>query len=163
MGMDGTWIAFNGEIYNYCELAREHLRDVSLRKHTDTEVILHLYRKLGPRCVELLDGMFAFAILDGSGLFMARDPLGIKPIYCGEHDGAFYFASEVKALAEATNTIYEFPAGYWLHSRTGWHSYFEVDSIHNNIDSEAAAMEAIRVVLKEAVRKRLLADVPNEL
>ena len=156
MGMDGTWIAFNGEIYNYCELAREHLRecflscycllfrtrisrkprkgafllrffprnsvksvasvsqrvfkkqslrDVSLRTHTDTEVILHLYRKLGPRCVELLDGMFAFAILDGSGLFMARDPLGIKPIYCGEHDGAFYFASEVKALAEATNTI----------------------------------------------------------
>jgi asparagine synthase (glutamine-hydrolysing) len=160
MGVDDTWITFNGEIYNYRELAREFLKGESLRTHSDTEVILYLYRKFGPRCVKLLDGMFAFAIVDHDGLFMARDPLGIKPIYCGEHDGAFYFASEVKALSEVTNTIHEFPAGYWLHSRTGWHSYFDVDSMPKDVNHGSDAIRSIRLVLEDAVRKRLLADVP---
>ncbi|HSB66699.1 MAG TPA: asparagine synthase B [Anaerolineales bacterium] len=160
MGIGGTWITFNGEIYNYRELASEHLKDEPLRTHSDTEVILHLYRKFGPRCVELLDGMFALAIIDGNELFLARDPLGIKPLYCGQQDGAFYFASEVKALAQVTNTIQEFPAGCWFHSHTGWHPYFEIDSMEENGHSEADAIKLIRVVLKEAVRKRLLADVP---
>lgn len=158
MGIDNTWIAFNGAIYNYRELASEYLQDETLSAHNDTEVILHLYQKFGPRCVEMLDGMFAFAILDSSGLFMARDPLGIKPMYCSERDGAFYFASEIKALTEMTSTMHEFPAGYWFHSRGGWHSYFEIDHLQaeNGIDPS----ESIRFVLEEAVRKRLIADVP---
>jgi asparagine synthase (glutamine-hydrolysing) len=160
MGSDNTWISFNGEIYNYRELASEYLKGESLRTHSDTEVILHLYRKLGPSCMKLLDGMFALAILDSNGLFMARDPLGIKPLYCSERDGAFYFASEIKALAEVTNTIHEFPAGHWFHSRTGWRPYFAIDLLQENVDSKPHAIESIRVTMKEAVRKRLLADVP---
>ena len=160
MGIDKTWITFNGEIYNYRDLAREHLGDQMLRTHSDTEVILYLYRKFGPPCVELLEGMFAFAILEGNELFIARDPLGIKPLYYGEHDGAFYFASEIKALAEVTNTIHEFPAGYCLHSSKGWRSYFQIDLSQQKIASEANALEQIRKVLKEAVSKRMLADVP---
>lgn len=160
MGVDGAWIAFNGEIYNYRELAGRYLQNESLKTHSDTEVLLHLYRKLGPRCVELLDGMFAFAILDRSGLFMARDPLGIKPLYCSERDGAFYFASEVKALAEMTNSMDEFPAGHWFHSQEGLHSYFEIESVLEETGSEADAVASIRGVMKEAVQKRLLADVP---
>ena len=160
MGIDKTWITFNGEIYNYRELAREHLGEQTLRTHSDTEVILHLYRKFGTRCVELLDGMFAFAILDGNELFMARNPLGIKPIYYGEHDGALYFASEIKALAEVTNTIHEFPAGYWLHSHKGWRPYFEMNSIEQHAANEIDTLEQIMLVLKEAVSERLLADVP---
>jgi asparagine synthase (glutamine-hydrolysing) len=155
-----TWITFNGEIYNYRELANEYLSDIQLETHSDTEVLIHLYRRLGPRCVELLDGMFAFAIMDGRELFMARDPLGIKPLYCGEHDDAFYFASEIKALAQVTNDIREFPAGHWFHARQGWHSYFEVYAVQEEMYNEAHAVKAIHVVLKEAVRKRLLADVP---
>jgi asparagine synthase (glutamine-hydrolysing) len=158
MGIDNTWIAFNGAIYNYRELAREYLQSESLTTHSDTEVILHLYRKFGPRCVEMLDGMFAFAILDSNGLFLARDPLGIKPMYCSERDGAFYFASELKALVEITSTVHEFPAGYWFHSRGGWHSYFEVHKLQ--VENSMNSPEVIRSTLKEAVRKRLIADVP---
>lgn len=160
MGIDSTWITFNGEIYNYRELAHTYLATDSLQTRCDTEVILHLYRKLGPRCVELLDGMFAFAILDGNDLFMARDPLGIKPIYCGRNNSSFYFASEVKALAEATDKIYEFPAGCWFHSRKGWHSYFDIDEVAKGVPGEVDILESIRAVLKEAVQKRLLGDVP---
>src|SRR5919109_1400535 len=105
MGFDGLWVTFNGEIYNYRELARKYLAGESLTTHSDTEVILQLYRKFGSRCVEFLDGMFAFAIMDGNELFMARDPLGIKPIYYGLHNASIYFASEIKALAQVADNI----------------------------------------------------------
>jgi len=103
MGSDKTWIAFNGEIYNYRALAAEYLKDVTLHTHSDTEVIVQLYRKLGADCVQLLDGMFALAILDGNEFFLARDPLGIKPLYVGDRDGTLYFASEIKSLALVTD------------------------------------------------------------
>ncbi|MCW5877550.1 MAG: asparagine synthase B [Anaerolineales bacterium] len=160
MEAGGSWITFNGEIYNYRQLAVKHLQGVSLKTTSDTEVILHLYKKFGPTCVELLDGMFAFAILDGNELFMARDPLGIKSLYCGRHNGALYFASEIKALAEATDHIREFPAGHWYHSRQGWQAYYQIAPTHLKIETQASAAEAIREVLGEAVQKRLLADVP---
>ncbi|MBE0681010.1 MAG: asparagine synthase B [Anaerolineales bacterium] len=160
MGFDDTWIVFNGEIYNYRELAREHLKDIPLKTHSDTEVIVQLYRKFGPPAVKLLDGMFAFALIQGDELFMARDPLGIKPLYCGERDGKFYFASEIKALALVTDEIREFPAGHWYHSKTGWHAFYEVDPELLEIKEEGQAIEAIRSTLKDAVQKRLLADVP---
>ena len=76
-----TSIVFNGEIYNYKTLKQKHLAGLHLRTHSDTEVLLHLYRKFGPECVELLDGMFAFAIQCRGEFFLARDPLGIKPLY----------------------------------------------------------------------------------
>jgi asparagine synthase (glutamine-hydrolysing) len=160
MGFDDTWIVFNGEIYNYRELANEYLKDVRLHTHSDTEVIVQLYRKLGPRIVELLDGMFAFALIQGNEFFMARDPLGIKPLYYGECDGALYFASEIKALSLVTDEIREFPAGTWHHSREGWHAFYEVDPPLLEIQGEAQAVDMIRTTLKDAVQKRLLADVP---
>ena len=63
MGFDDTWIVFNGEIYNYRELAREYLKDTPLKTHSDTEGIVQLYRKFGPPAVKLLDGMFAFVLI----------------------------------------------------------------------------------------------------
>jgi asparagine synthase (glutamine-hydrolysing) len=99
---DGSiWIVFNGEIYNYLEL-REFLigRGHTFQTRTDTETIVHLYEELGPACVEKLRGMFAFAIWDEKGqtLFMARDRMGIKPLYyyCG--DNSVVFGSEIKAV-----------------------------------------------------------------
>ena len=160
MGFGETWITFNGEIYNYRQLAREHLVNVPLKTHSDTEVLVYLYRKFGPHFVELLDGMFAFAIMQGDELFMARDPLGIKPLYCGERNGIFYFASEIKALAQVTDEIHEFPAGHWYHSQSGWHAFYEVNPVIDETVNEAQAIQSIRTVLKEAVQKRLLADVP---
>ena len=159
-GFNGTWMTFNGEIYNYRELARKHLKGVRLRTRSDTEVVIKLYQKLGPDCVELLDGMFAFAILQGDELFMARDPLGIKPLYWGERDGMFYFASEIKSLSLVVDNIHEFPAGHWYHSKKGWCAYYELDPFPVEIKDEAQAVEAIRTTLGDAVQKRLLGDVP---
>ena len=101
---DGTvWITFNGEIYNHADLRPElEAKGHRYRSHTDTETILHLYEEEGPRCVERLHGMFAFAIWDSRRreLFLARDRLGKKPIYYAQPSGGFVFASEIKALLE---------------------------------------------------------------
>src|SRR5437867_4108011 len=80
---ESLWIVFNGEIYNYLELRRDLARDHQFRTQSDTEVILHLYEELGERCLERLNGMFAFAIWDRrqQRVFAARDRMGIKPFY----------------------------------------------------------------------------------
>lgn len=99
---DGTvWIVFNGEIYNYREL-RSFLqgRGHVLKTQTDTEVIVHLYEELKEECVSKLRGMFAFAIWDSrrETLFLARDRVGIKPLYYQVSDKGISFASEIKAI-----------------------------------------------------------------
>lgn len=99
---DGTiWIVFNGEIYNYQEL-REYLltKGHIFKTHSDTETIVHLYEELGESCVEKLRGMFAFAIWDSrnQSMFLARDRVGIKPLYYHLTDKSLIFASEIKAI-----------------------------------------------------------------
>ncbi|HEY6360387.1 MAG TPA: asparagine synthase (glutamine-hydrolyzing) [Vicinamibacterales bacterium] len=99
---DGSvWIVFNGEIYNYRELRRQLERSGHVfRTGSDTETIVHLYEDLGPRCVDQLRGMFAFAIWDTRQrqLLLARDRLGIKPLYYAEREGELVFASELKPI-----------------------------------------------------------------
>ena len=98
---DGSiWITFNGEIYNFVELRRELARHHTFRTQSDTEVILHLYEELGERCLERLNGMFAFAIWDSrqQRLFAARDRIGIKPLYWTMTKDELLFASEPKAI-----------------------------------------------------------------
>jgi asparagine synthase (glutamine-hydrolysing) len=99
---DGTiWIVFNGEIYNYRELRSFLLSKGHVFKtQSDTEVIVHLYEELGPQCLEKLRGMFAFAIWDDNAktLFLARDRVGIKPLYYSLTDDGIVFASEIKAI-----------------------------------------------------------------
>ncbi len=101
---DGSvWIVFNGEIYNYRELRRElEQKGHTFRTASDTETIVHLYEDLGPRCVDRLRGMFAFAIWDipARRLTLARDRLGIKPLYYTQRDGVLVFASELKPILQ---------------------------------------------------------------
>src|SRR6185295_7988664 len=97
-------IVYNGEIYNHTGFrASLEERGHVYNTHCDTETILHLYEEHGPRCVEHLRGMFAFAIWDQKKrqLFIARDRLGVKPLYYAQsNDGSLYFGSEIKALLE---------------------------------------------------------------
>ena len=163
MDFKETSIIFNGEIYNYRELKRSYLPDLRVKTHSDTEVLLHLYRKFGPKCVVFLDGMFAFAIQHKGELLLARDPIGIKPLYYGiSTDGKhFFFASEIKALIGHVETIKEFPAGHWYHSRLGWHKYYQLEeTIRPFGGTQTDALPAIKSTLRKAVHKRLLADVP---
>jgi asparagine synthase (glutamine-hydrolysing) len=95
----GSWISYNGEIYNYIEL-RAELGGNEFRTASDTEVALRAYQRWGTDCVNHFRGMFAFSLWDErtQTLFCARDRFGIKPFYYAEVDGVFYFASEIKAL-----------------------------------------------------------------
>lgn len=123
----GNWVAYNGEIYNYLEL-REELGIENFRTKSDTEVILHAYRKWGRDCVHHFHGMFAFALWDEAGreLFCARDRFGIKPFYFMTVRDRFYFASEIKALIPFVDEIATDPDGlkdylsfqFCLHGKT---------------------------------------------
>ncbi len=98
-----VWIVFNGEIYNF-HAVRDELAGAGhpLSTHSDTEVLLHAYLVWGEKCLDRLNGMFAFAIYDGhtQSVFAARDRFGEKPLYVLEHNGTLYLASELKALVE---------------------------------------------------------------
>lgn len=106
-----VWIAYNGEVYNFNELRREFGldREFRFRSRTDTEVLLFLYEKLGRRFLEHLNGMFSLAIWDSrrDTLLLARDPFGIKPLFYMEHNGGFWFASEIKSLLQAPAFVRE--------------------------------------------------------
>jgi asparagine synthase (glutamine-hydrolysing) len=96
-----VWIVFNGEIYNYQELRQFLLsKGHQFKTQSDTEVIVHLYEELGEACLERLRGMFGFAIWDSRrrSLFLARDRVGIKPLYFYSSKRSFVFASEIKAI-----------------------------------------------------------------
>ena len=100
-GSGRYWITFNGEIFNYIELARQ-LEGLghTLRTRSDTEVIIHAYEQWGRQCVDHFNGQFAFAIWDRHTrrLFLARDRFGIRPLFMARHEGCFLFASEIKSM-----------------------------------------------------------------
>src|SRR5688572_26158660 len=102
---DGSiWLTYNGEIYNHADVRPElEAAGHRYRSHTDSETIIHAYEEWGDRCVERFRGMFAFALWDRPRrrLLLARDRLGVKPLYYAEADGRLIFASEIKAILES--------------------------------------------------------------
>jgi asparagine synthase (glutamine-hydrolysing) len=104
--------------------------------------------------------MFAFAIADGEDLYVARDPLGIKPLYYGRADGGWAFASELKALSGLAGDVREFPPGTWYHSRVGFRRYRDLPDHAPAARPVAEHCRRIRNALERAVAKRLMSDVP---
>lgn len=136
---DGSlWIVFNGEIFNYLELRRDlEARGHRLATNTDTEVVLHLFEDLGPDCLRQLNGQFAIAIWDKKRkqLFLARDRVGVRPLFYTRINNALVFASEIKALLEYPGVSAEMDPGalrevftYWstLSPRTCFNGIFEL-------------------------------------
>lgn len=153
-------IICNGEIYNFKAIRRQLATKYPFQTHSDSEVVLHLYQEKGPDCVRDLDGMFAFALYHGDTFMLARDPIGIKPLYYGYKNGNFYFSSELGAMSlSGVSEVHEFPCGHYYTPDEGFVRYYEVPRSRDYqlTDVEHAA-ELIRGTLKHAVKKRLLAD-----
>jgi len=158
-------LAANGEIYNHRELRATHVADYPFKTQSDCEVILALYEKEGKEFVNRLNGIFAFAIYDTEKeeYFIARDHIGIIPLYMGwDGDGTFYVASELKALEGVCNKIELFPQGHYMHSsdttpvkwyKTDWSDY---ETVQNNTTS----IEELHDALSAAVHRQLMSDVP---
>lgn len=139
---DGNFvISYNGEVYNFQELAMKHA--LILRTHSDTEVILELFAKMGSACVEEFNGMFAIAIYDkkAEALHIFRDRMGIKPIYYFYDGQNFAFASDIKALfqlnfvnkqkATDLNSVQEFLyLGYIPHPHTIYQNIYKFETGH---------------------------------
>ncbi len=158
---DGTLdLVCNGEIYNYRE-QRDRLRGHTLRTGSDGEVALHLYENEGPKMLGRLLGMYALAIRDRQGnLFLARDPLGIKPLYWGrDARGRLLFGSEIKALLPHTGNVHAFPPGHYYLSGHGLHRFWQRPSGSQAIRDAALAVRLIRRRLQEAVARCLVSDV----
>ncbi|MEJ2668040.1 MAG: asparagine synthase (glutamine-hydrolyzing), partial [Deinococcales bacterium] len=150
----------NGEIYNHLAL-RRRLSTHVFASHSDTEVALRLLEEEGAAGVPKLDGMFALAHADGEELLLARDPLGIKPLYLAPtRSGGVRFASEMKALQDVADGIRELPPGCVWSSRSGLRRYYRVPAAQPAISDPEEAAREVRATLRRAVEKRLMSDVP---
>lgn len=188
----GRYVAvYNGEVYNFRELANKHA--LALRTRSDTEVVTELFARLGPDFVTELNGMFALAVYDRreDAVHLFRDRLGIKPLYLYENDGAVAFASELPALLAALppqerdeaatgeflhrgyvpeprtwyKDIQKFPAGHCAVIRGGKVSFEKYWAAEDHITAEVhsdedGVIDRLHEMIREAVRLRLVADVP---
>ena len=157
-------LAANGEIYNHREL-RAQYPDYDFQTQSDCEVILALYKEKGHDFVDDMNGIFGFAIYDTEKdeYFIARDHMGIIPLYIGwDKNGTFYVASELKALEGICTKIELFPPGHYMSSKDGefvkWYKrdWSDYDAVKDNETSIAEVKEA----LEAAVHRQLMSDVP---
>ena len=163
---DGTVVlAVNGEIYNHREIRARYAESYSFKTQSDCEVILALYQDKGADFLEDLNGIFAFALYDTKRdtYLVARDHIGIIPLYQGWDDaGRYYVASELKALEGICTEIREFPPGSLLRSETGKvETWYRRDWMEYEAVADAPCdIPALRASLEAAVKRQLMSDVP---
>ena len=163
---DGQLIlAANGEIYNHRELRKQIKSEYEFQTESDCEIILALFKEKGVDFVDDLNGIFGFAIydVDKDAYFIARDHMGIIPLYIGwDKNGTFYVASELKALESVCTKIELFPPGHYFYSKDNefvqWYKrdWVDFDAVKNNETS----IKAIKEALEAAVHRQLMSDVP---
>lgn len=169
-------LAVNGEIYNHRDIREKYAGKYDFQTGSDCEVILALYRDKGIDFLEDISGIFAFALYDEEKdeFLIARDPIGVIPLYIGkDSDGKLYFASELKALEGFCDEYEPFLPGHYYWSREGeikqWYkrdwsgdeaslpSYDATDKAPTSYDAD---IKKIRTALEEAVQRQLMSDVP---
>ena len=158
-------LAANGEIYNHSELRKPYEASYGFKTKSDCEVILALYEKEGKSFVNKLNGIFAFAIYDQEKdeYFIARDHMGIIPLYMGwDGNGTFFIASELKALEGVCSKIELFPPGHYLYSKdeapTKW--YHPEWNTYDSVKDNSTSIEELHDALTDAVHRQLMSDVP---
>ncbi len=158
-------LAVNGEIYNHRDIRKEFEGEYQFQTGSDCEVILALYRKKGINFLEDLSGIFAFALYDSEKdeYLIARDPIGVIPLYIGhDKDGKLYIASELKALEGFCDSYEPFLPGHYFYSKEGemkrWYTrdWMEYDAVKNN----NAYSSDVHDSLEDAVQRQLMSDVP---
>lgn len=158
-------LAVNGEIYNHQDIRKRYAGIYPFQTGSDCEVILALYRDKGIHFLEDLNGIFAFALYDEEKdeFLIARDPIGVIPLYIGyDADGKVYCASELKALEGYCDRYEPFLPGHYYYSKEGkmtrWYTrdWMSFDAVKNN----PASVEELRNTLEAAVRRQLMSDVP---
>lgn len=160
-GCDSAWMVHNGEIYNHQELRDGILKEHTFRSKSDSEVIVHLFEKYKYDFLNLLDGDFAFVVVDGDDYIAGRDPLGVKPLYYGMDDrGRMYFASEMKPIADQCQSFSTFPPGHYYTPETGFVKYYTPEYEDYTKAIKELDLVALREALTQATRKRLMSDVP---
>ena len=162
-------LAANGEIYNHVQLKSELKEPYEFSTGSDCEVILPLYqefKRTGEVFCDRLVGDFAFAIYDANddSYFLARDHMGIVPMYIGtDNAGRFYVASEMKALTPVCDTVKEFPPGHYLYSKQDleFHRYYQRDWMeYENVKDNTTSIPALKEALMDSVKRQLMCDVP---
>ena len=162
-------LAANGEIYNHVQLKSELKEPYEFSTGSDCEVILPLYQEFkrsGEVFCDRLVGDFAFAIYDANddSYFLARDHMGIVPMYIGtDNAGRFYVASEMKALTPVCDTVKEFPPGHYLYSKQDleFHRYYQRDWMeYDNVKDNTTSIPALKEALMDSVKRQLMCDVP---
>ncbi len=158
-------LAANGEIYNHAELRKQFEGSYKFQTKSDCEVILALYQKKGADFLDDLNGIFGFALYDveNDAYLIARDHMGIIPLYMGwDQNGTFYIASELKALEGVCTKIELFPPGHYLHSKEGtlkkWYTRDWMD--FENVKDNKTSIKELREALDAAVHRQLMSDVP---
>ena len=158
-------LAANGEIYNHTELRTQFKGRYNFQTNSDCEVILALYQEKGHAFLDELNGIFGFAIynVETDAYLIARDHMGIIPLYIGwDENGTFYVASELKALEGVCTKIELFPPGHYLDSNEGelkrWYTrdWMEYDAVKEN----KTDILKLRKALEDAVHRQLMSDVP---
>ena len=157
-------LTVNGEIYNHLDFRNSSKIDYEYQTNSDCEVIIPLYKKYGCELVNHINGIFSFFIYNKSenSFFVARDPIGVIPLYMGNDDnGTYYFSSEMKCLVGKCSKIKEFPPGHYMTNNDNnpikyynkdWMNY---DNIKNN-----NSKTDLRESLEDAVKRQLMSDVP---
>ena len=158
-------LAVNGEIYNHQEIRRRYAGKYDFQTGSDCEVILALYRDKGPDFLEELSGIFAFALYDAEkdAFLIARDPIGVIPLYIGfDADGPVYAASELKALEGQCDRYEPFLPGHLYWSREpGMKRWYTRDWMeYEAVKDGPASTLAVREALMDAVKRQLMSDVP---
>lgn len=185
------WIVYNGELYNYIIIKRELIsKGYNFRTQSDTEVLLYSFVEWGYSCLEKFNGMFAFAIYDikVEKLFIARDRIGIKPLYYVHFGNSLIFASEIKAILKSElikkevdyraihtpihfqispytgfKNIFKLLPGHFLTFKNGNISikkYWSIDPSENSLIKEEEAFDKLDHLLNESVKLQMISDVP---